>query len=319
MAKPTTQTKIRMQDHRATLAGLSAIFWWSLSALFISYTDLFPPFLTAAFILGFGFLTFLGRWILTHARIIDYLRQPFTVSALGFLGLGGYTALYICGLRSAPIVEANVCNYVWPAVLALVAARLNRQRLRWPHLAGLGISFLGLVVLMGSNTGEGFVLNYQIGHLLALAAGIVWGVYSAVVRRFSHIDSNGVGQSFGLSSIAFFLLGSATETWPLFRIFDLWPLLAGGVCSHLGYYFWDIGMKKGDVQLLSASAYLIPVLSTLWLVLFQRAGSTGPLWLGVLIVVGGSIMAGYDRRKPSMRGSSKANGAPGCAGRPPVA
>jgi drug/metabolite transporter (DMT)-like permease len=43
---------------------------------------------------------------------------------------------------------------------------------------------------------------------------------------------------------------------------NLWPVVLCGVSSHFGYYFWDIGMKKGDMLLLGAASYLTPVLST---------------------------------------------------------
>ena len=295
-----------MNLNRATLIGATAIFWWSLPPLFISYTTAFPPFLVAALILGFGFLAFVFRWTVTRAPISAYFRQPFRVWVLGFYGISLYLVLFISGLKLAPIAEANLCNYIWPAVVVIFAAFLDRQSLRWYQVCGIGLSFLGLFVLMGVRFGDGFAFHCRLGHVLALAGGIVWGSYSALARKFPHVDSNVTGVYFGLGLIVLLPLSMATERWPTFTWVNLWPVLACGVCSHFGYYSWDIGMKKGDMLLLGVASYLTPVLSTLGLLLFGRASSTGSLWLAILLVLAGAVLAGLARfLRPRADGNGK--------------
>jgi len=284
-----------MNLNRATLLGSTAIFWWSLPPLFISYTTAFPPFLAAALILGFGFLIFCLRWAVTRAPVTAYVRQPFRVWALGFYGITLYMVLFASGLKLAPIAEANLCNYIWPAVIVILSVLLDRQSLRWFHAAGIGLSLLGLFVLLGWRSGPGFAFHCRLGHVLALLGGIVWGTYSVLGRKFSHVDSNVTGIFFGMGAIALLVLSMVTEDRPPFTSADLWPFLGCGVCSHFGYYSWDIGMKKGDRLLLGVVSYLIPVLSTLWLLLFGRASATGSLWLAILLVFSGAVVAGLDR------------------------
>jgi drug/metabolite transporter (DMT)-like permease len=58
------------------------------------------------------------------------------------------------------------------------------------------------------------------------------------------------------------------------------------------FYFWDHGVKKGDIRVLGVGSYIIPLLSTGLLVLFGRAISTWELWLSCALIVAGAVLAG---------------------------
>ena len=72
-----------------------------------------------------------------------------------------------------------------------------------------------------------------------------------------------------------------------------WASVAGLGLGPVGlaFYVWDIGVKRGDIQLLGASSYAAPLLSTLILVL---AGIAAPGWalaLAALLIAGGAALA----------------------------
>jgi drug/metabolite transporter (DMT)-like permease len=57
------------------------------------------------------------------------------------------------------------------------------------------------------------------------------------------------------------------------------------------FFTWDIGMKRGDIQLLGVASYAAPLLSTLALV---AAGITQPSWtiaLAAVLIAGGAALA----------------------------
>ena len=59
----------------------------------------------------------------------------------------------------------------------------------------------------------------------------------------------------------------------------------------LAFYVWNIGVKRGDIQLLGTGSYEAPVLSTVVLV---AAGSADPSWvlaLSALLITGGAALA----------------------------
>ena len=72
------------------------------------------------------------------------------------------------------------------------------------------------------------------------------------------------------------------------------------------FFTWDIGMKKGDIQILGVASYAAPLLSTLVLVL---AGITAPGWtllLAPVLITGGAALAARPRRLPEASASAEA-------------
>jgi drug/metabolite transporter (DMT)-like permease len=79
-----------------------------------------------------------------------------------------------------------------------------------------------------------------------------------------------------------------------------WPAGPGGWAATvllglgpvgLAFYVWDIGVKRGDIQLLGVASYAAPLLSTLALVL---AGITPPsptLLVAAALIAGGAALA----------------------------
>ena len=59
----------------------------------------------------------------------------------------------------------------------------------------------------------------------------------------------------------------------------------------LAFYVWDIGVKRGDIQLLGVSSYAAPLLSTLVLVGFGIAAPSWTLGLAALLITGGALLA----------------------------
>jgi drug/metabolite transporter (DMT)-like permease len=59
----------------------------------------------------------------------------------------------------------------------------------------------------------------------------------------------------------------------------------------LAFFTWDIGMKKGDIQLLGVTSYAAPLLSTLALVLAGKADPSIRLLAAAVLITGGAALA----------------------------
>ena len=283
------------EQQRATAIGSSFILLGSLAALWTSYIQHTPPFLAAGLVLAIGFSCFLTRWIITGAPWQGYFRQPLKVWLLGLYGIPTYFALYTASMQTASVIEANLLNYIWPVTLVVTAVLLDRKSLKWFQFCGLVACMIGMVILALSRLPQGLPLHWQTGHSLALVGGLIWGSYSALARRFSMIDSNVTGVFFGMAALVLLLLSVMTEKWPPIAQWDFLPILTGGIIVQWNFYAWDIGMKKGNAQLLGVAAYLMPFLSLTWLVLFGRGTVTSAIFLAAFFVIGGAVLAGFDR------------------------
>ena len=59
----------------------------------------------------------------------------------------------------------------------------------------------------------------------------------------------------------------------------------------LAFFVWDIGVKRGDIQLLGTSSYAAPLLSTLVLVLAGVAAPSMTLLWAAVLITGGAFLA----------------------------
>ena len=137
---------------RATLIGISAILMWALLAPLTALTGTLPPFQTVAVAFAIGGVTGICGTLAGGRHPVRSMRQPAAVWLLNVGGLFGFHFLYFLSLKSAPAVEANLINYMWPLFIVLFSALLPGERLRWWHIAGAlaGLAGTGLLVTKGS-------------------------------------------------------------------------------------------------------------------------------------------------------------------------
>jgi drug/metabolite transporter (DMT)-like permease len=69
----------------------------------------------------------------------------------------------------------------------------------------------------------------------------------------------------------------------------------------LAFFTWDIGVKKGDIQLLGTASYAAPLLSTLVLVAAGMASATLSLLLAAVLIAGGALLAARAARPARAR------------------
>ncbi|MCP1336336.1 aromatic amino acid exporter YddG [Futiania mangrovi] len=284
-----------MSKGRATAVGFTAVLMWALLALFTAASGQVPPFQLAAMTFLVGGTIGLAR-MATRAEARAALRQPPVVWALGIGGLFGYHALYFTALRNAPPVEAGLIAYLWPLLIVVCSALLPGERLRVHHVAGalLGLGGAALIVTKGQSLS--LDPAYATGYLAALGCAGTWTAYSLLSRRFSAVPTDTVtGFCLATSVLAAAAHLLVEETvWPDGTGEWLAVLALGLAPVGLAFYAWDFGCKHGDIQVLGASAYAAPLLSTLVLILAGYAGATWPVAGAALLISGGAALAAKD-------------------------
>lgn len=278
-----------MTTARATLIGFSAVLMWSLLALFTIGSAPVPPFLLNALTFGIGGVLGLV-WTLRNG--LSRLRGiSWRVYAFGIVGLFGYHALYFTAFRIAPAAETGLMAYLWPLFLVLFAGFLPGERLRPLALVGALVAFSGaaLIVLGRDAGGAANGAGMALGFLCAL----VWAGYSTLSRRLGDVPTE---------SVTVYCLGTAVLSLAVhFGVEEtVWPQGAWGWASVLAlgigpvgaaFFTWDIGMKKGDIQLLGVASYAAPLLSTLALVLAGVAPASWTILAAAVLITGGAALA----------------------------
>jgi drug/metabolite transporter (DMT)-like permease len=274
----------------ATLIGFSAVALWSLLAFFTVASHPVPPFLLNALCFAIGGTAGLV-WLAATGGLRRLAEVPPGVYAFGTAGLFGYHFLYFRALRLAPPAEAGLIAYLWPLLIVLGSGLLPGERLRIGHVAGAILAFGGAALIVAG--GIGGTRGAGAGYALAFVAALTWTGYSLGSRRLGHVPTAAVVgyclASSGLSAVAH--LAFETTAWPSDA-----PGWAAVVALGLGpvglaFFTWDIGVKRGDIQLLGTASYAAPLLSTLVLVAAGIATASLSLLLAAALIAGGALLA----------------------------
>lgn len=278
-------------QRKGNIAGILAIILWSTLALFTVSTGKIPPFQLTFMAFSIAFFIGVVGWLKQGGNVLHYLRLPLRVWALGIYGLFGYHFFYFLALKTAPSLEANLINYLWPLLIVLLSAFLRNETLRWFHIVGALLGFLGAFLLIGSE-GIAFSSEYAQGYMYALICAFVWSSYSVLSPYFGEVPTLAVGGFCGVSallSLGAHLLFEETIVPTFTEVLAVLGLGLGP--TGIAFFVWDYAMKKGDIKLIGALSYATPLLSTLLLVVFGRSSPSQMVWFASLLIVFGSVVS----------------------------
>ncbi|HUH84909.1 MAG TPA: DMT family transporter [Stellaceae bacterium] len=148
---------------RDTIPPVALTFWrWSIAALLLAPLAL--PRLRGK-----------GAVLRHHWRVLFLL---------GLTGVALFQGLIYTGLRFTTSVNGVLMNSAAPLFILLVAWLLDRERVTPRQMAGMALSFLGILVIMnGGDIATLAHFRFNPGDLIILLAMPTWGLYSVLVRR----------------------------------------------------------------------------------------------------------------------------------------
>jgi drug/metabolite transporter (DMT)-like permease len=280
-----------MTRSRATTIGFSAVLMWALLALLTIGSSPVPPFLLSAMCFGIGGAIGLV-WTAKGAGLGVLKTVPWQVYLLGTLGLFGYHALYFTAFRMGPNASTGLIAYLWPLFIVLMSGLLPGERLRKGHVFGACIALLGAgLIVLSAKSDAGGVSYPALG--LAFLCALTWSSYSILSRRFGAVPTESVTvyclATAILSLLAHFMVEQTQ--WPSGALGWASVLALGIGPVGAAFFTWDIGMKRGDIQLLGVASYAAPLLSTLVLVAAGISDPTSSLALATVLITAGAALA----------------------------
>lgn len=137
-----------------------------------------------------------GRWLVALACLASFIgRQAWRERALlrqhlalivacGAFGVAGYNALGYLALRTTPAASVAFLNSTLPLMVPLAAFALGVERVSGRTLAGIAVSFAGVVWIVARGDLQQLgALRADGGELLVLIAVANYAVYSVLLRR----------------------------------------------------------------------------------------------------------------------------------------
>ena len=273
---------------KADLFTLGAIFLWaSLASLATSLSNI-PPFLLTGIGLIIGALVSLPS---LRSGITPW-KIPLKTLLIGVYGLFGYHFMLFLALQTAPAVEANLVNYLWPLLIVLLSPIFTKSlSLNFRYVLAAISGFAGAVLAITSG-GSGFGFSsIEVGYFFALAAAVIWATYSLATTKVPRFPTAAIGLFALVSGVlaigAHFLFEPAatisTADWLLLLVLGIGPL--GGA-----FYLWDAALKIGDPRRIGLLAFLTPLLSTALLVVVSGNSLSWQLLVATGLIVGGALL-----------------------------
>lgn len=222
---------------------------------------------------------------------------------LGCLGMAGFSVLLLEGLRHTTPVSGSLIGASGPILIAVLAALVLRNRIRWRLALGLAISIVGaaLVVTKGDFAAV-LATGVNIGDLLIVLAYLCWATYVVLGRIVTDVPVitstalQAVGAAIALGIVTCFT-GLQLPQDPLGWVGVAYLALLG---SALGFALWAFGLRT----LAPATGGLLMNLMPLWTVLMTLAiggGIDGWEVAGGLVIIGGVLLGTVPGRRPATR------------------
>ncbi|GAK69939.1 DMT family transporter [Agrobacterium rubi] len=275
----------------ASLIGAVGVILWATETMLVTLTTSIPPLQTVALAFMFSAAMSPAVWFLTGSHPLEAFRQPLRVWVFTVVSLVGYHSCIYYATQQAPPAAAALLQSTTPLMIVLGSAFLPGERLRWWHVIGALLGFVGVTLLVETG-GEGASASSSFFYLalIGVAAGL-WGLYSVVARTLPDVPSSTLGMFYAASAVITFAAHLLLESWVPPQPTE-WLAVAGlGIFPMgLAIYFWDFGLKRGDIQALGAFSYVEPFIGAVLVALFTGATlSLSLFWSGLLVVTGAVI------------------------------
>ena len=280
----------------AILLAFTTILLWSFLAFLGAQVTHLPSILVTGIALSIS-------GILSSVTYKSW-HLPLKTLLIGVGGIFGYHFLFFTAIRYAPVVEANLVNYLWPLLIVLLApVYLSGHALRPHHVLGASMGLLGAVLIVSGGRFSLDIANLP-GYLAAGGAAFVWASYSLLTKRVDPFPTTAVG-SFcilsGIFSLAVYAGGllCAGHTIDAIRVLPvgrdwLYLFLLGIGPLGAAFFTWDAALKRGDPRIIGSLAYITPLSSTLVLVLVGGRKFTLVSVLAMFLIMAGAVVGSLD-------------------------
>ena len=197
-------------------------------------------------------------------RLAISAEKIFTAAWLGFLGLFLYSAFFYYGLDRLSSQEACILNYLWPLMIVLFSCPILGEKLTRRKLLAVGMSFIGVVLVMfGGTSADNFSSEKIFGALSCIIAAACYGLFSVLNKKIRLEQKFAMMIIWATTAVCAGVSGFLFETWILPGLSQFVGLIWLGVLiDAVAYLTWALALEKTSNTARTANlAYLVPILA----------------------------------------------------------
>jgi DME family drug/metabolite transporter len=290
------------------LIVLAALTWGTTGATMVLVARVAP---VSPLLVGFVRVAVAAPALLLAARLLGGSfalpgRGDRAALLLAGVAMAGFQVCYFWGVAQTSVAVGSlvaICSA--PLWITVLAAAVLGERVTGPTWAALGAGVLGAALLTAGPRGLAApAAGFLGGVLLALGAGLCYGLYAVLVKAVVHRvpPLTVAAVTFGVAAGA---LAPVLLVEPLPRAAAVWPwlLYLGLVPTALAYVLYVLGMRRTPVSESGVLTLVEPLTATaLGVVWFgDRLGVAGGTGTALLL---GAVTALILRRPPPARAGS---------------
>jgi drug/metabolite transporter (DMT)-like permease len=248
--------------------------------------------------------------VVERPRWRDALREWPMHLLLAALGLVAFVVFSYEALLYTTPTDAAVVGAINPAVIALVAGFLVRERVGARRLIGIAVSLAGvLVVVSGGDLGSLVRADVNLGHVLMLGAVAVWTGYTILGRRLTTgpVTASAVQATMTTLVLAPFAIPQLGDV-------SLDGAAIGGLVyiaifpSVLSLVLWNVSVKKVGASTAGVYLNLLPIFTALLGLVVGVPVTLATVLGGVLVVLGVTVTSTRARTSAGDTGGPAARG-----------
>ncbi|MGD9148102.1 MAG: DMT family transporter [Anaerolineae bacterium] len=295
-----TPEALRRSDLVGSLAVLVAAACWGTSGLFVKWiaTDTEVTALALAFwrdvttflLLLAGLLLLRPSWLRVQRADLRWLVA--LGASLGTFHVFWNLAVFLNGVAVATVQQAAM-----PAIVAVAAWLMWRERLTWNKIVAILLTFLGTVLVSGLDVLGQTELTLS-GLLVGLGTPVTyaaWNLFGKKVReRYNPVTALTYAFGFGALVLLPFQFFTA-QPWPPSSSAFLWfaGLIVVATIIPFSVYIFALGRLPASVTTILAMSEIAFVTVYAYILLDERL--TASQILGAVLVVGGVLLLSWTR------------------------
>jgi len=225
------------------------------------------------------------------------------MAVLGFLGCYLYYLLLYGALALTTAAEGFILAYTWPIMILILAVIILREPLTVRKIAGIFISFFGIVVIVTQGSITTVQLTSLRGDLLAMAGALSFALFSVLGKRYKFDQTISVFVFFATALLLVLITAPATSgiPWPSATIWP-WLLYNGLLVNGVSYIWWFKALEHGKTHIISNALYLTPFISLVYIWLLLDEPIMASALLGLLIIITGIALQSIGALKQESTG-----------------
>jgi len=268
----------------------------------IALTDLSPPHLTLLRHLVAS-AAFVPLLLAFRARLLPKREDvPFFL----LLGVVGYTVYHLAlnfGQTQVSAGAASLIIATAPAITALLAVFMLGERLPAAGWVGSAVSFVGVVLIVVGDSGQGLQFN---AYAWLIVLGAVSTSFYAILQRrlfdrYRPIEVAAFATWAGTLPMLAFVPGLASDVAAAAPASLLATVYIGVFPSAVAYTIFAIALSRAPVTVVAAALYMVPVFSLIasWLLVGEVPG---PLTvIGGAVAIGGIVLVNLAKQRAARR------------------